>query len=210
MWERGATVVHQEVWKGRIWAARPLTVVDDTPELTMLWIPEGTLRKIPVTPPTRPDPPDIHARTIASLDLGDWALGEHRWDVSTLWILRPGDWYSIWVSWRADGSHLGWYVNMQRPMRRNPIGFEAMDLMLDVVAKPDLSWRWKDDEEFNTVVSRGIFDAELGRHVRSTAEAVIGDIENRREPFSAPWPSWTPDPSWSAPRLPPGWDVVHD
>ena len=52
--------------------------------------------------------------------------------------------------------------------------------------------------------------AELGRRVRSTAEAVIDDIENRREPFSTPWPNWTADSSWSPPRLPPGWDVVHD
>jgi uncharacterized protein len=69
---------------------------------------------------------------------------------------------------------------------------------------------WKDDDEFEEIVRRGIFDAELAHRVRSAAEAVIDDIENRREPFSKPWPTRTPDSSWPAPALPAGWDVVHD
>jgi len=165
VWQRGETVVHQEVWNGRLWAARPLTVVEDTAERTLLWIPHGTVRKVPITPPTRRDPADVHARTIASLEHRDWLLGEHVWDVSSLWIVRPDDWYTVLVSWRPDGSHLGWYVNLQEPMRRNPSGFEAMDLMLDIVVESDLSWRWKDAEEFDEIVRRGIFDPDLGEQV---------------------------------------------
>lgn len=209
MWRAGETVVHQEVWRGRLWAARPLRVVDDSDERTLLWMPHGTRRVIPVTPPERPDPPDIHGRTIENLDRADWRLGDHVWDVSCLWILRPDDWHSTWVSWRPDGSHLGWYVNLQRPMRRNPVGFEAMDLMLDVVAEPDLSWRWKDREEFDEIVERGIFTEELGAQVMSTAIGVIDDIEHSRPPFDEPWPTWLPDPSWPTPELPDGWGVVH-
>ena len=152
VWRPGETVVHQEVWAGRLWAARPLRVLDDSRERTLLWIPHGTRRKVPKTSPHRPDPPDIQGRTIESLQHGDWVIGDHTWDVSSLWILRPDEWHSTWVSWRPDGSHLGWYVNLQRPMRRNPIGFEAMDLMLDVVAEPDLSWSWKDREEFEEIL----------------------------------------------------------
>jgi protein associated with RNAse G/E len=209
LWQRGETVVHQEVWNGRLWAARPLTVVEDTAERTLLWIPHGTRRKVPITPPTRPDPNDVHARTIASLEHEDWLLGEHVWDVSSLWILRPEDWYTILVSWRPDGSHLGWYINLQEPMRRNPIGFEAMDLMLDVVLEPDLSWRWKDRDEFEEIARRGIFDPDLVQRIRDTARKVIGDIEQSRAPFSDPWPSWTPNPSWPTPRLPAGWSEIH-
>lgn len=210
MWEPGQTVVHQEVWKDRLWAARPLTVVADTPERTLLWIPQGTIRKIPITPPTRSDPPDIHARTIANLDRGDWVMGEHAWDVSSLWILEPNDWYSIWVSWLADGSHLGWYINMQRPMRRNTVGFEAMDLMLDIVAEPDLSWRWKDLDEFNEITDRGIFDPDLAERVRTEAHAAINDIEHAAPPFCDPWPDWKPDPTWKLPELPADWDQLPD
>lgn len=209
MWQQGETVVHQEVWNGRLWAARPLTVVEDTAERTLLWIPHGTIRKVPMTPPTRPDPADVNARTIASLKHRDWLLGQHVWDVSSLWIVRPDDWYTILVSWRPDGSHLGWYINLQRPMQRNSVGFEAMDLMLDIVLEPDLSWRWKDKEEFEEILRLGIFDPSLGERIRTTALAVIDDIEQRRSPFCDPWPAWTPDPSWPTPQLPDGWNVVQ-
>ena len=209
VWQRGETVVHQEVSDGRLWAARPLIVVEDTAQRTLLWIPHGTVRKVPITPPTRPDPGDVQARTIASLEHRDWMLGEHVWDVSSLWIVRPGDWYTILVSWRPDGSHLGWYVNLQEPMRRNPIGFEAMDLMLDIVVEPDLSWRWKDREEFDEIVERGIFAPDLGDQVQATALSLIEDIEQGRAPFCDAWPSWTPDRSWPAPQLPADWNRVH-
>lgn len=205
MWQPGQTVVHQEVWAGRLWAARPLIVVEDTPDQSLLWIPHGTRRKIPVTPPHRIDPPDIHRRTIDNLLHKDWELGEHVWDVSSLWILRPDDWHSTWVSWRPDGSHLGWYINCQRPMRRNPAGFEAMDLMLDVVADPDLNWWWKDREEFDEIVGRNIFDAELGRRVLTEALETIDDLEQRRSPFEETWPEWRPDPDWGIPELPADW-----
>jgi protein associated with RNAse G/E len=209
MWERGRTIVHQEVWDGRLWAARPLTVVDDTPERSLLWIPYGTRRRVPVTPPHRRDPPDIHRRTIDNLVHRDWHLGHHVWDVSSLWILRPDDWHSTLVSWRPDGSHLGWYVNLQRPMRRHRFGFEAMDLMLDVVAEPDLSWRWKDREEFEEIVERRLLPADVAEQVMTEALAVIADIEHRRAPFDEPWPHWRPDPSWGLPCLPSGWDEIQ-
>ena len=162
-----------------------------------------------MTPPHREGPSDIHARTIANLDLRDWVMGEHRWDVSSLWIVRPGDWHSIWVSWRPDGSHLGWYINLQAPMRRNPVGFEAMDMMLDVVAEPDLSWEWKDREEFDEIARRRIFDPVTADRVMTEALAVVDDLNNRRPPFCEPWPSWRPDPSWSHPSLPSGWDEIY-
>jgi protein associated with RNAse G/E len=209
VWSRGQVVVHQEVWAGRLWAARPLVVVEDTEERVLLWIPQGTRRKVPITPPHRVDPADVHTRTIESLQHRDWLLGDHIWDVSSLWILTPDRWHSTWVSWRSDGSHLGWYVNLQRPMRRNPVGFEAMDLMLDVVAEPNLSWRWKDREEFEEITRRGIFDRQLADRVMSEALSVIDDLERRHPPFDGDWPSWRPDPSWGLPILTDGWDHVH-
>jgi hypothetical protein len=27
-----------------------------------------------------------------------------------------------------------------------------MDLMLDIVVEPDMTWRWKDDDEFDEIV----------------------------------------------------------
>ena len=206
MWRPGETVVHQEFWRGRLWAARPLTVVEDTGDRLVLWMPQGTVRKVPTTPPGRPDPPVRKDKVIANLDRCDWVLGEHVWDVSSLWIVRPGDWHAVWVSWLASGDHLGWYVNLQMPYRRTAIGIEAMDLMLDVVVEPDLTWAWKDDDEFAEILERGIFDQDTGARVRREAEDVIRGIGDGDGRFAEPWPSWRPDPSWSRPVLPDGWD----
>ena len=133
---------------------------------------------------------------------------DHEWDVSSLWLLRPGDWHALWVSWVGE-RHFGWYVNLQRPLRRTPLGFEAMDMMLDVVVEPDLTWRWKDEDEFADLLGRGLVDRATGDRVRAEGEAVIGRVERREPPFTEPWPDWRPDPAWPTPELPSGWDVVQ-
>jgi len=209
VWTPGQTIVHQEFWRDRLWAARPLTVVEDTGDRLLLWIPQGTRRKVPHTPPGRADPPVRKDRVIANLDRGDWVLGEHVWDVSSLWIVHPGDWHAVWVSWVGEHAHLGWYVNLQMPFRRTAIGIEAMDLMLDVVVEPDRTWRWKDDDEFDEILERGIFDAGTGTRVRREADDVIARVEAGDPVFREPWPSWSPDPAWARPVLPEGWDRRH-
>lgn len=83
-----------------------------------------------------------------------------------------------------------------------------MDLMLDIVVEPDLSWRWKDADEFDEILRSGIFDGDLGQRVRTTADRVIELIERRAPPFCEPWPDWRPDPGWR-PALPPDWNQAH-
>lgn len=205
-WEPGEVVVHQEVWHDRVWAARPLVVVEDSPERMLLWIPEGTMRKVPMTPPTRDDPGDRTPRIIEMLHHRDWVHIDHVWDVSSLWILHPGDWHAVWISFLPSWEQLGWYINLQRPFRRTAIGIESMDMMLDVVAGPDRSWSWKDDDEFEQILQRGIFDQGTGARVRAEAMQVIRALEANGSPFDQGWAEWRPDPSWPTPLLQPGWD----
>lgn len=205
-WVPGEVIVHQEIWAGRVWAARPLVVVEDRPDQLLLWIPHGTVRKVPMTPPGRTDPGERTARIIELLEVCDWIHVDHVWDVSSLWILRPGAWHATWVGWMPTGEHLGWYVNLQRPVRRASLGIEAMDLMLDVVVDPDGAWRWKDEVEFEEILRRGIFDGETGQRVRDEAHRVIRQIEASDGPFGDRWIDWMPDPSWGLPVLRPGWD----
>jgi hypothetical protein len=142
------------------------------------------------------------------LDRCDWVLEERVWDVSSLWILHPGAWHAVWVSWSEPGIHLGWYINLQRPFRRTEIGIESMDLMLDVVVDPDMSWHWKDDDEFDEIAERRIFGQSTVDRVRREAADVIRRIEAATGPFNEPWVSWQPDPTWSLPILPRGWDEI--
>jgi len=216
-WRSGDTIVHQEVWADRVWAARPLVVVDDADQGLVLWIPAGTRRKIPAPPPgvtgRERDPAGLpteasHRGVIENLVRGEWTHTDHVWDVSSLWMLRPDAWYAVWVSWLSNGEHLGWYVNFQRPYRRTSLGIEAMDLMLDLVVHPDRSWRWKDQHEFDQLVQLNLIDDDTIQHLRREAAAVVASIEEGASPFCAPWPDWTPEPDWPIPALPSNWDLV--
>jgi hypothetical protein len=204
----GETIVLQEIWRGRVWAARPMRVVRDDDDLVVLWFPRGTRWQAPTTPPTRPREGTRAERFVSSLDLGDWTYAESTWDVDTLQLLRPGDWHAVWVSWLPGGEHWGWYVNLQRPLARTPLGFATMDLMLDVIVEPDRTWRYKDEDELETLVVAGILDAGTDRRVRDEARRVIGQAERGEPPFSEPWPDWRPSRDWTLPELPAGWEQL--
>jgi protein associated with RNAse G/E len=215
-WEPGDTVVFHEVWRSRVWAARPLTVVEDTEEHLLLWLPHGTLRKVPAPPGgwagVERDPDGLpteanHRGVVENLARGRWEHMDHVWEVSTLWILRPGEWCATWVSWLPSGEHLGWYVNLQEPYRRTAAGIAAVDLMLDLVVEPDRRWRWKDQHEFDECIDRGLFDPESANAVRRTAQQAIAAIEAGDDPFTERWTTWAP-PAWPVPVLPPTWAEV--
>jgi len=204
-WISGETIVLQEIWPGRLWAARPLRVVDDSENRLVLWCPRGTIRKIPATPPGRRRPATRTDHVRESLRRGDWVLEDHEWDVSTLWLLEHRAWHAVWVSFLADGRHLGWYVNLQEPYRRTERGIQAMDMMLDIVVSPDRSWHWKDEDEFEAVVAAGLYSEATVLAVREEAASLIRRIENCSAPFNEPWPEWPPPTGWSVPLLPIGW-----
>jgi predicted RNA-binding protein associated with RNAse of E/G family len=81
-----------------------------------------------------------------------------------------------------------------------------MDLMLDVIVDPDRAWHWKDEDELETFVERGVFAPELADRIRDEGLRVIARVEGNRPPFDEPWPAWRPDETWTAPELPHGWD----
>jgi len=63
---------------------------------TVLWMPHGTVRKVPdgahidpIYPVSRKD------RIIADLTRGDWHYQDHTWEVSTLVAMRPADSYAV-------------------------------------------------------------------------------------------------------------------
>ena len=68
-------------------------------------------------------------------------------------------------------------------MVRTKSGFEAMDLMLDVVVEPDLRWAWKDEHEVDELVRLGVYDASLAAQLRAVGRSVIDRVEAGAPPF---------------------------
>jgi hypothetical protein len=208
-WSPGEVMVIQEIWRDRLWAARPVTVVDDAGDALLLWCPKGTVRKVPVTPASRTPPPSRPEWFADLLGRCDWDLADSVWDVSNLWLLREGDWYAIWVSYLETGEHWGWYVNLQEPFRRCACGIQTMDLMLDILVDGDRAWRWKDEDDFAMLATHKLLDPEAISTVRREAAKVIGSVERGDPPFDRTWLEWRPDDGWPRPRLPEGWDRLE-
>jgi hypothetical protein len=205
-WRTGDTVVQQEIWRGKVWGARPMRVVEDEGDRIALWFPRRTRWKAPTSKPDRQWKDDRGERLAECAVRGEWAFGDAEWDVDTLQLTRTGERYSVWVSWRPDGQPLGWYVNFQEPLRRTPLGIATMDWVLDLIVDLDGSWRLKDEDELQTFVRRGAHDAEFAAELREHALEIAAQAERRQGVFGEAWHEWRPGPDWTLPELPPEWD----
>jgi len=179
------------------------TVVLDNPELIALYIAPGwpTMRRTGVLGG------GPRGRMLVKPD-GGHAL--QPWvDNEALVLYQPSDGYSVWLYWHAE-SHTfrEWYVNLEEPWRRTPIGFDSRDNLLDMVVAPDLAtWHWKDEDELAWGVMSGRHTAGEAVAFRREGERALEKLRNHAFPFDRDWPSWTPDPAWRSPRLPSGWNV---
>lgn len=190
----------RNVWNGTIVSARPATVVLDDPGSQMLYVPIDSAWMAPV----RTD------GTALRLPVGEWSLGERRWDAThVLSFAWPSEPHAVLLFWDADWEPLRWYVNLQSPLRRTLIGFDYTDLILDAVATPDRSgWDWKDEGELAEAIRRGLIPAEDETRLRTEGEAAIRRILDREPPFDRDWWDWRPDPAWPTAVLPRDWDRV--
>jgi uncharacterized protein len=193
MRRRGEIVVLRELWHGRIWKARPWIVVHDARDELALWAPGGNEVRLP---PGSGIPRD------------DWTLEPAVVTTSILRLVRPGSAHAVMVFSEDDG-FVGWYVNLERPLERSRVGWDYLDLELDIFVRPDRTWSLLDEDEFEEAQRRGVISREEARAVRAEAGRVIERIERWESPFRDGWEAWRPDPEWRAPlALPPGWDIV--
>ena len=198
-WHPGEPVVIREVWAGRIFEARPCTVVQDLPSQTTLFRPSGAACAVPI------------ARDGSELrmPMDTWDLALRPATSSILSFAWPETPYAVLLPWREDGTLGQWYVNLQAPLVRTDVGFDTVDHVLDVVIEPDRSaWRWKDEDELAEAAAIGHFTAEDAAWFRWWGERAVEHVLLRQPPFDLDWESWTPDPSWPLPGLPFGWDLV--
>jgi hypothetical protein len=196
----GQPVLYREVDADRIVDVKPMTVVSDRAELTMLWLPIGTPTKRPVLLDHIPGTPRVWRDD-------NWVLVDGTWSWAELLIvLRPDDAFATWLRWDHHRTFLGWYVNMQTPAARTPLGFDVRDQQLDVLVEPDRSWTLKDEDELEAAVAQGRYSYEEAAQVRHAAVLVTREIEAARYPFDDSLRSWRPARGLMPPTLTEGWD----
>ena len=156
-WTPGAVVSLRHVLAGRTWCLLPVTVLLDSPVVTVVRISAGSRWHAAV------DAGGVRAHTWER----QWTLASTTWagDDCT-YAVRPGRWAAVGWCAPADGSGEGrFYVNGQRPVRFVPSGLETLDLELDAeLYPPAFEPRWKDRDRFDRAVREGVVslaDADL-------------------------------------------------
>jgi hypothetical protein len=178
----GDAIAIRHLWRGRIFLALAVIVVQDEPDLLVTWLPAGAEYK-------RPERRDELPYEQAIVDRPWRAPG-------VVQLTRPSDAHSVTV---FPGG--GWYVNLQEQLRRTAIGFDTADQLLDLVRSPRGEWRWKDEHELVAAVDRGFLAADEAAAIHAEGERVIA-----ADAFPTGWEDFKPNPAWRAPRLPPGWN----
>jgi hypothetical protein len=199
-WKPGDTAVLREVWRERVWTAIPATVVHDGPGEAIFYVPVGTQVKYAV---------DRAGRELR-LYTDEWLLADHvttrQW-ISFAW---PDRRHAVLAFWDREWTFAGWYVNVETPLGRTEIALDYVDHCIDVLIPPDRStWTWKDEEELEEAVRRGIWSEQQAASFRIEGERGARGILEGEPPFERDWSGWRPDPGWRVPQLPDGWERVE-
>ncbi|WP_233583820.1 DUF402 domain-containing protein [Micromonospora sp. CV4] len=194
----GDVVVRREVLLGEVWFGCPTICVEDSPDLLALYLPPGAEFGFPET--------------------GVFPCGRHPWEATghgawrghgKLMLHRPGEAHSVDVFWTGpERDFAGWYFNLQDPLRRTPIGVDTLDHELDLWWGADADrYVWKDVEMFAQRLVEGRYPG-MADAIRGEGDRIAALLDAGQRWWDPAWAAWRPDPSWSAPRLPAGWDEV--
>lgn len=190
--------------------SRPLTVVEDVSRHLALYThPNAPYRSSVIR--NRYSMPvseriDIYLGTIAPKvgQFEERVSGEYH----VLTLTRPNSWHSVRLFWTVDWIFKMWYVNFQAPIGRTPRGILVRDCALDIIVGSDMTWSWKDKDEFKELISRGFFTDRQILSIEDEADRIVKAIEDNASPFSDGWEKWRPNLSWPVPEVPGDWYVL--
>jgi hypothetical protein len=208
LWNNGDNVLLRGIYDYRPVSAQSLRVVKDTPTETALCIWPGAECVAPSAYIRHGHASwDRWVETLAN----NLQLEKYLWRTNRLlFLLEPQKFYSTIYIWEGTSNiFVCYYINFQLPFRRTPLGFDTLDLDLDIVIENLQKWEWKDEEEYQAGIRSGGIRPEWVREVERAQNEVFARIEQRAYPLDDTWMNWRPDPTWDAPCLPENWDEVN-
>lgn len=205
-WNTGDVVTWRGVYRGRVWHAQPVVIVKDSPQ-------EIAAALLPGTQCVAPEGYLQGKQT----DKRRWNFKEKFWGMETyLWrknrlllLIEPNKFYSTILFWNhANNNFSCYYINFQLPFQRLPNAIDTLDLDLDLIVHPDFRLEWKDENDYQTAIEKGIILSEWVAEIDKARVEILANIKKRAYPFDGSWLNWMPDPTWSPPKLPENWDKI--
>ena len=206
MWSPGDIVVWRGIFRDMVWHAQAVTVVQDTSNEIVLALRPGAEGRL------EPDYVKSQKKGKRRWDFKDqsWELDRFEWHTNRLLFLVEAEkYYSTIFFWNdTSNEFLCYYMNFQLPFQRSHCGIDALDLDLDLVINPDLSFEWKDLDDYQKAIDYGVIFREWIQGIEAAKQEILDRLERRRYPFDGSWLDWMPDPNWFPPTLPENWDKI--
>jgi protein associated with RNAse G/E len=117
------------------------------------------------------------------IDVSHEVLGEvkqHTRTVEYYWWER---WYNVFRFLQDDGSTRLWYCNINMPLEFADEMLTYIDLDIDILVQPDLSYQVLDMEEFEINAERYQYSTEHREQAHKAVDEVIRMIQARQFPF---------------------------
>jgi hypothetical protein len=207
MWEPGEVVVWRGIFRNLVWHALAVIVVKDTPKEIVLALLPGAEGMV------EPDYVKSQKRGKHRWDFKNqpWDLESFHWHTNRLlFLLEPEKYYSTIYFWNdASNEFMCYYMNFQLPFQRSACGIDTLDLDLDLVINPDLSFGWKDLDDYQKAIDHGIIFPEWIQGIEDAKPEIFEKLQKRQYPFDGSWLDWPADPAWSPPALPENWDKIE-
>jgi hypothetical protein len=189
----GDPVLLRSVYRSRVRWTFPHRLVELAPEHVVMYLAAGSPGKI------TPRGPDGYLRRW----MGPAEPSDHVWYGSgVLWRIPFAASHALGHFWHESGGFAGWYVNLQEPLRRSPLGYDTCDQALDVWVEPDGTWHWKDEDELAEAVELGIYSPAEAETIRAEGERVVAALDTL---VPTGWEEWRPPPHWGPLDLPERW-----
>ena len=206
MWNPGDVIAWRGIYRNKVWHSQTVVTVKDTPgEMALALLPGAEC----IAPEGYLNGKDVNKRRWNFKDK-DWALEKYQWHTNRLLLLgEPEKYYSVILFWNHASNEFDcYYINFQLPFQRSHCGIDSLDLDLDIIINPDLSWHWKDVEDYQKAIEHEVILPKWTQEIDKAKGEIFERLEKRQYPYDGSWLNWMPDPGWSPPKLPANWDKI--
>lgn len=189
---------------GRLQAALPMYVVQDSADVVVGWLPTGTEIMYWATDDGA-DPRGVPLDERFHRRLG---TARQSWRGGGVLRVIPlaQHWQAIHFWDTATAEFASWYVNLESVKRRRGMVLDAVDWHLDLVIDPTMAASWKDEDEAAAALGTPYLLGEDLHLARRTGERIAADPAAWLREVGD-WRSFVPQQSWQALALPEDWDA---